>query len=168
VNFEKEVDKLYALPPAEFTAARDDLAKTLRGEGERALSARAKELRKPTAAASVVNRLARSERMNVRALLTAGERLRSAQAKLLQGGRPDTVHKAAADERKAIEALLTAARREGAGEATLRRVEETLRAAARDAEAAELVRQGRLTHELQPVGFGFTAEQLRPRKRSNR
>ncbi len=168
MNFEKEVDKLYGLPPEQFTGARDALAKKLRGEGERALSTRAKELRKPTAAASVVNQLARSERMNIRALLTAGERLRSAQAKLLRGGRPDAVHKAAADERKAIEALVAAARRDGAGEATLRRVEETLRAAARDEEAAGLLRRGRLTHELQPVGFGFTPEQLRPRKRSNK
>jgi hypothetical protein len=168
VNFEKEVDKLYGLPPEQFTAARDALAKKLRGEGERALSARAKELRKPTAAASVANQLARSERMNIRALLTAGERLRSAQGRLLTGGRPDAVHKAAGDERKAIDALVAAARRDGAGEATLRRVEETLRAASRDEEAGDLLRQGRLTHELQPVGFGFTPEQLRPRRRSNK
>jgi hypothetical protein len=168
MNVEKEISRLYGLPPDRFTAARDALVNKLRGEGEKALSARVKELRKPTAAAGVVNRLARDERMNVRALLTAGERLRDAQVKLLRGGSPDAVHKAAADERKAIGALLAAARREGAGEPVLRRVEETLRAAAVDDEARDLLKEGRLTHELQPVGFGFTQEQLRRPRRSSR
>jgi hypothetical protein len=168
MNVDKEISRLYGLPPDRFTAARDALAKKLRGEGEKALSARVKELRKPTAAAGVVNRLSRDERMNIRALLTSGERLREAQVKLLRGGSPDAVHKAAADERKAIGALLAAARREGAGEPVLRRVEETLRAAAVDDEARDLLKEGRLTHELQPVGFGFTQEQLRRPKRSSR
>jgi hypothetical protein len=106
--------------------------------------------------------------MNVRALLTAGERLREAQAKLLGGGSPDAVRKAADDERKAIAALLTTARRDGAGEPVLRRVEQTLRAAAIDDDARTLLKQGRLTHDLQPVGFGFSAEQGRSRKRSSR
>jgi hypothetical protein len=168
MNLEKEIDRLYGLPVEEFTAARNDLAKRLRAEGERAAPARVKELRKPTAAAGVVNRLARSERMNMRALLTAGERLRNAQAKLLKGGAPNAVHKAAEDERKALSALLDAARRDGAGEPVLRKVEQTLRAAAIDEEARELIKQGRLTEDLQPVGFGFSPEQLRGRERSSR
>jgi uncharacterized membrane protein YebE (DUF533 family) len=106
--------------------------------------------------------------MNVRALLTAGERLRDAQAKLLGGGSPDTVRKAADDERKAIGALLAAARRDGAGEPVLRRVEQTLRAAAIDDDARALLKQGRLTQDLQPVGFGFSAEQGRSRRRSSK
>jgi len=155
VDLEKELDLLYGLPPAEFTAARDALAKKLKADGDKDAAARVKGLRKPTAGASVVNRLARDERMNVRALLTAGERLREAQTKLLQGGAPDPVHKAAADERKAIGALLAAARRQANGDAVLRRVEETLRAAAVDDEARHLLEQGRLTRELEPVGFGL-------------
>jgi hypothetical protein len=168
MNLEKEIDRLYGLPVEEFTAARNDLAKRLRAEGERAAPARVKELRKPTAAASVVNRLARGERMNMRALLTAGERLRNAQAKLLKGGAPSAVHKAADDERKALNGLLDAARRDGATEPVLRKVEQTLRAAAIDEEARELIKQGRLTEDLQPVGFGFSPEQLRGRKRSSK
>jgi hypothetical protein len=116
---------------------------------------RVEDLRKPTVAAGVANRLARDERMNVRALLAAGERLREAQAKLLRGGTPEGVHKAAADERKAIGALLDAARKQGHGEAVLRRVEATLRAAAVDDEARRLLEEGRLTRELEPVGFGL-------------
>jgi hypothetical protein len=126
---------------------------------------RVEDLRKPTAAAGVVNRLARNERMNVRALLTAGERLREAQAKLLRGGAPEGVHKAAADERKAIAALLTVARKQGYGEAVLRRVEGTLRAAAVDDEARRLLEEGRLTRELEPVGFGLAGMPTPTRRR---
>jgi hypothetical protein len=168
MNLEKEIDRLYGLPVAEFTAARNDLAKRLKAEGERAAPARVKELRKPTVAAGLVNRLARNERMNMRALFTAGERLRNAQAKLLKGGAPGAVHKAAEDERKALSALLDAARRDGASEPLLRKVEQTLRAAAIDDEARELIKQGRVTEDLQPVGFGFSPEQLGGRKRSSR
>jgi len=167
VNLENELDRLYGLPPAEFTSARESLAKKLRADGDGAEAARVKTLRKPTAAAAVVNRLARDERMNVRALLTAGERLRDAQASLLRGGPPDAVHKAANDERKAIAALLRAARKDSPGDAVLRRVEETLRAAAVDEEARRLLELGRLTRELEPVGFGLTGMTiaLKPRRK---
>jgi hypothetical protein len=168
VNLEKEIDRLYGAAPGEFVRKRKALAKRLRAEGERAAAMRVEDLRKPTAAAGVVNRLARGERMNVRALLTAGERLRDAQARLLGGGAPDPVRKAADDERKAIAALLAAARRDGAGEPVLRRIEQTLRAAAIDDDARALLQQGRLTHDLQPVGFGFSTEQGRGRKRSSK
>jgi len=167
VNIEKELDRLYGLPPAEFTSAREALAKKLRADGDGAEATRIKTLRKPTAAAGVVNRLARDERMNVRALLTSGERLRDAQASLLRGGPPGAVHKAADDERKAIAALLTAARKDSPGDAVLRRVEETLRAAAVDEEARRLLELGRLTRELEPVGFGLAgmAVPLKPRRK---
>jgi hypothetical protein len=75
------------------------------------------------------------------------------------------VHKAADDERNALSALLGAARREGATEPVLRKVEQTLRAAAIDEDARELIKEGRLTEDLQPAGFGFSPEQLRRRKR---
>lgn len=169
MNVEKEIDRLYGLPHADFVGARKALAKKLRADGERAAAMRVEDLRKPTAAAAAVNKLARDERMNVRALLTAGERLREAQVKLLQGGSPDAVHKAAADERKAIAALVAAARKDGQNDAVLRRVEETLRAAAVDEEARRLLEEGRLIRELEPVGFGLAGmpkPTRRPRKRA--
>jgi len=168
MNLEKEISRLYGLPPAEFTEASKELATKLRAEGEKAAAMRVEDLRKPTVAAGVVNRLARTERMNVRALLTSGERLRAAQAKLLRGGSPDGVHKAATDERKALKALLAAARRDEASEAVLRRVEETLRAAAVDDEARELLQAGRFVQERKPVGFGFAQEQPARHKRSSK
>jgi hypothetical protein len=50
----------------------------------------------------------------------------------------------------------------------LRKVEQTLRAAASDEDARELIKQGRLTEDLQPAGFGFSPEQLRRPKRSGK
>ena len=173
MDVEKEIDKLYAAPADEFVARRKVLAQTLRKEGERAAAMRVEDLRKPTAAAAVVNRLARSERMNVRALLAAGERLFEAQASLLRGGKPGAVRKATEDERKAISALLAAARKEGVNDAVLRRVESTLHAAAIDAEGRAALAEGRLAKELEAAGFGLEgmpapkprpkAKQARPR-----
>jgi hypothetical protein len=171
INLDKEIDRLYGLPAAEFVPARKALAKRLREEGERAAAMRVEDLRKPTVAAAAVNKLARAQRMNVRALLTAGERLRQAQVTLLEGGAPDAVHKAAADERKAIAALLAAAREDGESDAVLSKVKETLRAAAVDDEARQLLERGRLTRELVPVGFGLEGmpkPKKRPRKRPAR
>jgi hypothetical protein len=155
VDVEKEIDKLYAAPVEDFVAQRKALAQKLRKEGERAAAMRVEDLRKPTAAAAVINLLARSERMNVRALLAAGERLHEAQATLLRGGEPDAVRKAAEDERKAISALLAAARKEGLNDAVLRRVESTLHAAAIDPDGRAALADGRLTKELTAAGFGL-------------
>jgi hypothetical protein len=168
VNLEKEIDKLYVAPGEEFVARRKTLAQKLRKDGERASAMRVEDLRKPTVAAATVNRLVREERMNVRALLAAGERLRQAQAELLRGGSAEAVHKAAGDERKALSALLAAALKQGAGDSVLRKVEQTLRAVAVNEEARQLFEQGRLTSELEPVGFGFEPEQAPPRRRSKK
>jgi hypothetical protein len=40
VNLDRELDRLYGLPPAEFTSARESLAKKLRADGEGAEAAR--------------------------------------------------------------------------------------------------------------------------------
>ncbi|MGH3022313.1 MAG: hypothetical protein ACRDNI_01535 [Gaiellaceae bacterium] len=162
-KLEAEIDRLYAVPVGEFVERRDALAKSLRGEREREAAETVKALRKPTVAAWAVNQLARHEKMRVRSLLTAGERVRAAHGKLLQGGPASAVQKAMDDERKAIRALVEAAEGilEEAGEAgsrsTLVRVEETLHAAAVDEELGERLREGRLVKEEEAAGFGFGA-----------
>lgn len=164
MDLEKEIDKLYAGPAEEFVARRKALAQKLRKDGERAAAMRVEDLRKPTASAAIVNQLARNERMNVRALLAAGERLYEAQASLMQGGKPEGVHKAAEDERKAIGALLAAARRDGANDALLRRVETTLHAAAISSEGRAALAEGRLSKDLEAAGFGLEGMPVPKRK----
>jgi len=165
INVDKEIDRLYGLPLDRFTKARDTRVKELRSGGEREAADHLKKARKPTAAAWAANQLARSERMNVRALLTAGDQLREGQAELMQGGKPDDLRRAEESERRALAALLDAGRQIVDGDATLRKLEATLRAAAVDPEARELLERGRLTKELAPSGFGFAGMPTPPRRR---
>lgn len=158
-----ELDRLYGLPLAEFTRARDGLARELRKGGEREAADEVKALAKPSLAAWAVNQLARKEPMQMRALTTAGERLRKAQAELLEGGGPDELQAALQRQRDVVGALVESAQRilEAAGQAatesTLERVRRSLTAAAADEEGAQLVELGRLTKELEPTGFGGVA-----------
>jgi hypothetical protein len=139
--------------------------KELRSGGEREAADHLKQARKPTAAAWAANQLARSERMNVRALLTAGDQLREGQAELMRGGKPDDLRRAEESERRAIAALLDAARGAVDGEATLRKLESTLRAAAVEPKARDLLERGRLTKELTPSGFGLAGMPAPPKRR---
>ena len=167
INLDKEIDRLYGLPLDRFTEARDTRVKELRSGGEREAADHLKQARKPTAAAWVANQLARSERMNVRALLTAGEQLREGQAALMTGGKPDELRRAEESERRALTALLDAGREITDGDATLRKLESTLRAAAIDPEARELLERGRLTKELSPSGFGLAGMPAPTKRRAS-
>jgi hypothetical protein len=134
--------------------------------GEREAADHLKRARKPTVTAWVANQLARSERMNVRALLTAGEQLRAAQAELMRGGKPDELRRAEESERRALSALLDAGRELTDGDATVRKLESTLRAAAIDSDARSLLERGRLTKELAPSGFGLAGMPSPPKRRA--
>jgi hypothetical protein len=169
-SHENAIDDLYGKPLDEFTAARDALARELRKEGENAVANRVKELRKPTISAWAINQLVRRERMQIRSLLVAGEKLRRAHADLLGGGRPADVREAADAERKAIGHLVSSAAEvlseagHSASESALERVATTLRAAAVDEEGRAALEQGRLTRDLDPTGFGPVELAAKPRE----
>jgi hypothetical protein len=133
-------DRLYGLPPEEFTSARDEAARELRNEGLRAEAAQVKELRRPTAAAAAVNQLVRDHRAGVERFLDAAAALRRAQLE----GKGDLA-KASRAERDALAELIAA------GGDTVR---QSLQAAAVDEAAAQQLLEGRLEHELEPRGFG--------------
>lgn len=149
-DLERELDELYAHPAEEFTAARNELAKRLRAAGQSEESDEVKALRRPSAPAALVNRLARERAKEVGKLLDAGEALRKAHS---AGG--TTLRTAAEAERRAIDALVAEARRldADASDATLMRVASTLRAAASDAKARPLLERGRLEADVEPHGF---------------
>jgi hypothetical protein len=163
VDVDQELDRLYGLPLDEFTKARDALARELRTGGERDAADEVKALAKPSVSAWTANQLARRERLQVRALLTAGEGLRAAQETLLRGGSPDDLQAALGRQRDAVAALVESGRAllEEAGrpatDATVERLRTTLTAAAADEAGARLLEQGRLTHDLEPAGFGGLA-----------
>lgn len=144
-----EIDRLYGLPLAEFTPERDALARRLRAEGDKARAADVVALKKPVLAAWAVNRLVRTERKDVDALVAAAAAIRT--------GKQD------ADEhfRETLERLTKAARRilaETGREPTdtvVREVATTLRSAA--AAEPEALVQGLLTHPVEASGFAAMA-----------
>jgi hypothetical protein len=158
---EKELDRLYAAPLDEFVAERDALAKQLRSDGDREAADRVKALRKPSAAVWAVNQLARKEQKEYRALLTAGDTLRSTQEKVLGGESPEKLQEAAAAERGLVDRLTEKGRAllDDGGhkptDAMLRRVSGTLHAAATRPDLREAAESGRLEHEEETAGFGF-------------
>ncbi|MBY8851954.1 hypothetical protein K7G98_28190, partial [Saccharothrix sp. MB29] len=72
-------DELYALPPAEFVAARDAHARLAADRGDKALAKRISALRKPTASAWALNLLAREAPADLAAAVALGDELRTAQ-----------------------------------------------------------------------------------------
>lgn len=146
-------DALYALPPAEFTSARDAQARELKG-ADRELAARVTALRKPTVAAWVVNLLVRLEAGQVDQVLSVGTALREAQ-ETLDGAEL----RALTRQRRQVTAAVTARARALAAEAGHRateavagQVEATLTAAMVDAGAADAVRSGLLVTALASTG----------------
>jgi hypothetical protein len=157
---DEEVERLFALAPEAFVAERDQAAARLRRAGDAEAAARVKTLRRPSLAVWAVNQLARTSRADLDRLLAAGERLRAAHQAALAGGGAAELRAAARAERQAVdglvgvavEALTTAGH--PVTDATRERVAASLHAAAADPAAAELLRRGRLTRELDPAGFG--------------
>jgi hypothetical protein len=164
-DLDQEIDRLFELAPEEFTAARNELARRLKGEGDASASDAVKRLGKPTVAAWTINQLARREPDAVRALLAAGAGLREAQQRVLAGGDggAETLRQAQEEERRALRALTQEAHRilEGAGRPTSRgvldQVSSTLRAAAVSDEGGALLEAGRLSGDLEFSGFDALA-----------
>ena len=140
-------DDLFGLPPAEFTAARDALAKELRAAGDKEAAAIVKALRRPSAAAWAVNQIARSSPELIDAVVEAGDAVARAQRELVAGGERDELRVTTARRREAVLAATRAAV-ELAGPTQRDAIAATFEAAA--AGAAEEVRAGRLTRELTP------------------
>jgi hypothetical protein len=165
-ELEAELDGLYALLPADFTLARNDLAQRLKQAGQVEAAAGVKQLRKPTVPLWAVNQLARRHPDDVRALLDAGERLRVAQQAALRGESQE-LRKATAEERKLLQGLTQRGAellREAGHSADTKRIADTLRAAAVDESGRELLLRGRLSEELEATGFGSFAGMEIPSK----
>ncbi|NUW41625.1 hypothetical protein [Nonomuraea rhodomycinica] len=150
MDLDEVADRLYGLPPSEFTAAREAEARAAKDAGDATLSREIGRLRKPTVSAWAVNRAVREHPDELRELLEVGEELRRAWA----------AHDA--------EALAGVARRRGAvaervgrlvkedvalSAAAAVEVDRTLDAAVVDEGAAAEVRRGHLVRPLEYSGF---------------
>jgi hypothetical protein len=157
---EKELDELFHGPLEEFTPARNELAKSLRAEGETEAADWVKGLRKPTRTAWLVNQLAVRKPKQVAELLGLGEQLRAAQEEMLAGSTDrEKLREEASRERQAIDSLVRTAedigREHEIGAQILERVGETLQAASSDPQVAEAIERGRLTREQRAAGIGL-------------
>jgi hypothetical protein len=154
-ELQREAAELYALPAGEYVAARKARAKALRKDRPD-LAAQVEKLPKPTAAAAAVNRLARDEPSEVRALAQAGRALRKAQESAVAGkGAADALAAATGEHRAALERVSREARRLKLSQSVLERVVATLRAASLDPDLQPLLERGVLAHELEASGFGL-------------
>jgi hypothetical protein len=140
LSVDEVIDRLYGLPPEEFTQARNEAERELRKAGQRERADQVKALRKPTATAGAVNRLVRAHRSQVEGFLEAAARLRDAQV----AGKGD-LGAAAQAERAALAELV------GLGGEAIR---PTLEAAAVDDGVARDLLAARLVREPEPAGFG--------------
>jgi flagellar biosynthesis GTPase FlhF len=153
-TLDTEIDRLYQLPLAEFTAARNALAKRA-GDGRTAVQA----LQKPTAAAWAVNQLYWQRRPTFNRLVAAAERLRAAHARVLTGHRAD-VPAAERAHAEAVRGALDDIQRVmgAAGEqpspAVLNDIRDTLQALPSDEPP------GRLARPMAPLGFAALLKML--------
>lgn len=151
-----DLDALFALPPEEFTAARDRLAKATE---DRDQAKAVKALRRPTVAAWAVNQTVRRHRDALERLLAAGREVRAAQRRAASGLSAPAFGKSITERRRLVGELtdLAAAVLSEAGRAAepqTRAIANTFEAAAADESAAEAVAAGHLSKELTPpAGF---------------
>ena len=147
-----KIDELYQQPLADFTGARNALAKTLSG----ADAQRVKALSKPTVVAWAANQLYWRARALYDALMKSGERVRKAQIAALQGKAAD-IRAANDDHRRAVAAAVAEAERLASSAGS----KPSPDALTRTFEAISLTPHppdppGRLADSLQP-GTGFEA-----------
>ncbi|MBA3641074.1 MAG: hypothetical protein H0W53_17775 [Acidobacteria bacterium] len=148
---EAEIDKLFQLPPADFTAARNALAKAAGPQ-----AAAIKALTKPPIAAWAVNRLYWKDSERYEALIDAANQMRKTHRAVIEGRKAD-LRSSGREHELALDAALksTMALLKDAGQpatdATKHAVLNTLRALPSDEPA------GRLTKTLAPGGFEMLA-----------
>ena len=144
------VAQLYAGSPADFVRSRSELVASAREAGDTDLATQMKALRKPSAAAHLINLLSRSG--DLEELESLGERLRTAQSQL-----DAQAMKSLGTERHALidDLVGRACAEEPGATAPLReQLRDTFTAALADPQAQQAVRSGALVTALSYSGFG--------------
>jgi hypothetical protein len=168
---DQRLDELYREHPEGFVAKRNELVKALRADGDRAEADRLKKLRRPTAAAWLINRVAIDSPELAEEFAAAGEAVEDAQRRALEGDdRATTEWRAAADrEREATDAVRDAAERAArdaghrASPRALELLVDTLRAAGGDPELRDRVVNGRVERERSAATLGISSLGATPR-----
>lgn len=153
-----EIDALFQLPLAEFTAARNALAARLKKAGRSDDANQVKALQKPSVPAWTVNQLYFRRRDAFDRLIATGERFRKAQASHL-AGKPADIRGPLEARRSALSDLarFSAGLLKQSGGSptpdTMRRITTTLEALSTYGALPDAPRGGRLTDDVDPPGF---------------
>ncbi|MBT2480621.1 hypothetical protein [Streptomyces sp. ISL-94] len=153
MDVDEVIDALYALPPALFTAARDEAAARAKRAGDPAAGKRIAGLRRPTLAAWTSNTLVRAKPEEVEQFRQLGQALRVAH-RTLDG---EQLRALSHQQHVVVGALALEAQRlaEEAGtpvsDTVRREVGQMLYAALADPEAADAWASGRLSKAPAPV-----------------
>ncbi|MFD1212134.1 hypothetical protein ACFQ36_08775 [Arthrobacter sp. GCM10027362] len=155
MELESAARELYALPPGEFTAARNAKAKAAARDGEQELARQIKRLPKPSAAAWLVNMLALRRRDQLEDVVRLGQEMREAQ----EQSDPERLQQLGEQRRKLLDAAAAQGRElaeelgHPVGTAAVSEVEQTLHAVMTDPRAAAAVAGGLLTGSLSSNGI---------------
>jgi hypothetical protein len=157
-KLEDDVDALYRLPLAEFTAARNTLAGRMKQGGRGNEADFVKALVKPSISAWAVNQLYWNHREAFDRLIASGERFHKAQRSRLGGKLADM--RGTLDARREalthLSDLATSLLRDAGHNPsldTIRRITTTLEAMSAYASRSDAPRPGRLAHDVDPPGF---------------
>ena len=157
-SVDDDLDALFQLPLAEFTAARNALTARLKKAGRGDDAEQVKALPKPSVPAWIVNQLYYRKRDAFDRLIATGERFRKAQASHL-AGKPTDIRGPLEARRAALSELakLAGAMLKQAGSSptpdTMRRITTTLEALSTYGSLPDAPRGGRLTDDVDPPGF---------------
>jgi hypothetical protein len=163
INLERELDRLFQAPFAEFVGTRNGLASQLKKAGRAEESARVRGLAKPTYTAWLVNQLYWTARAELDAYLDAADRVRALEGALIEGKKATGHGDALAARTAALDALLAKAASRAGDEGTplspalAERLRTTLEAIGAFGSAAAKHQRGRLQEDLDPPGFAAFA-----------
>lgn len=155
MDIDSVADELYALPPEDFTPARNAREKEAKAAGDKNLATAIRQLGKPNLVAWLANQLVRERADEVGPLIELGAALREATASL---SGPE-LRELSRQQHQVVYAMVQQAKSLArvAGRKvspdTERGLEDLLHAALADEAAAELLLAGRLTTSLQRIGF---------------
>ena len=150
----REAQKLYGLPLAKFTAARNARSKALKNDDPE-LAAAIAGLPKPSVAAASLNELVREDPSEVRALIQSGKRLRQAQEAAVSGKKGADLNAAIQEHRAALDRVQRDLRRRKLSGPTIEKAIQTLRVTSIDPELQPLLERGILHEDLTASGFGL-------------
>ena len=156
-NRPEDARALYRLPPEEFTAARDALARRLRSAGERAQAEEVRRLRRPNAPAWALDQIAQDRPELIDEVLATGSELREAMeigdGRRLREAEHSTREASDTAVREAEHGLAAAG--QSVSDDVRARLAATLRAAILDPDVASLLQSGMLERDVELPGFGL-------------